>query len=250
MENGVINIENCLIFLLFFVWITGCNKGDRDNILLIDDSIIEIKKSDSVNLVIELYDNGMVKVVQTENILGVKNGINVAYHPNGLAKEKFNWNDGKLQGGYWIYNELGEVVKYYNYEDGKKEGDMYEYLTGTSIRTHRIFRNDNAIYSEIFENGKKIFNSPIPLFLKETISNKIYKTTISFPFKFRGELDIFLRDSIEFEKEYVDKYKLDLKIVNFNKEWKQYELRLVYEPAEDDTLIGTDYVYNRTVDLD
>lgn len=250
MANGVINISFKLLYLLLFLSIIGCKKGNSEKVSLLANNILELEKNDSVNLVLELYDNGIVKLLHTENKSGIKNGLSLSYYPNGITKEKFNWRNGKLHGGYWIYNELGEVIKFYNYEEGEKSGDMYEYVYDSFIQTHRIFRNNDAIYSEIFEEGKKIFNSPIPIFLEETINDTIYETRIRFPFKFNGNLEILLRDSVNFEKEYIDKYNLNLKITNFDREWKKYELRLVYEPSENDTLIWTDYVYNRTISID
>lgn len=127
---------------------------------------------------------------------------------------------------------------------------MFEYSHDASLKSHILFENGNAIYVGTYEKGEKYLSSPFPVFQNEKIEDdSIYFARITFPFPFKGYLEIFLRDTIQFKKEIVDKYTLDLTIFNFDRSWDKYELLLEYKPAEDDSLVWTEQVYGRTLKL-
>jgi hypothetical protein len=237
-------------FFYIFILLFSFSCKDKDNVFIIDDNTFSIMKDDSLNITIELYENGIVKNLITENKFLENSGINISYFSNGLVKEFFSTKDRKRHGEYLLYNNSGKILKKSNYIEGKKNGDTFEFFYDKSIWSQRVYKDGNAIYSGVYEDGKKIFNSPIPIFEKETFDTHSYEAFITFPFKFKGEVHVFLRDSIEFDKKYIDKYNIKLKINNFNSLWPKFELRLVYEPSENDTLINTDFVYNRHISSD
>lgn len=246
IKNGANNCFFYLMMLLLFVF--SCE--DKGNVFTIDDNMFSIMKDDSLSVTIELYENGIVKKLITENKNNKNSGVNISYFENGLVKEFFSTQAGKKHGEYLLYDESGRILKKVNYGVGNRHGDTFEFFYDKFFLSQRIYKNDDAIYSSVYKEGKKIFNSPIPVFEEEVFDSDYYEALITFPFKFKGEVQVFLRDSIEFEKSYIDKYNIKLKIKNFKSTWPKFELRLVYEPSENDTLIKTDFVYNRSITSD
>jgi antitoxin component YwqK of YwqJK toxin-antitoxin module len=246
IKSGVNNYFSYLLVLSLFLF--SCE--DNGNKFILEDNIFSIIKDDSINITIELYENGIIKNLISENRFLENRGVNIRYFSNGLVNEFFSTKDRKKHGEYLLYDNSGEILEKSNYIEGKKNGNTFEFYYDKSIWSQRVYIDGNAIYSGVFEDGKKIFNSPIPIFEKEVINTDYYEAFITFPFKFRGEVHLFLRDSIEFEKKYIDKYNIKLIINNFRSFWPKYELRLVYEPSENDTLINTEFVYNRNISSD
>lgn len=220
---------------------------DSRNFVSIEGNIVSILKNDSLNVIIELHDNGNVKKMITKREDSV---LVTSYFENGLINEYIPTIAGKKHGEYLLYDESGRIKKRVKYKEGSRHGDTFEFFYDTYSLSQRLYENDDAIYSSVYMEGEKIFNSPIPVFDNEIFDSSSYEALITFPFKFKGEVKIYFRDSIDFDKTHIDKYKMKLKINNFKNDWPKYEIRLVYEPSEEDTLIATDFVYSRSIDSD
>ncbi|GAB4107639.1 hypothetical protein GCM10028791_00850 [Echinicola sediminis] len=128
---------------------------------------------------------------------------------------------------------------------------MFEFSNDSLIKSHFLFKDGKAIYLGAYGDGRKGLSSPLPVFKNERIRNdSTYEAEITFPFSFKGDMDILLLDTIEYEKEFVDKYNINLTITNFDKSWKVYELLLDYSPAEDDSLAATEQIYKHTINVE
>lgn len=241
IKSGVSKL--CFSILILFTF--SCE--DKRNLVSIEGNIVSILKNDSLNLIIELHDNGNVKKMISKRKDSI---LVISYFDTGLINEYIPTLAGKKHGEYLLYDESGRIKKKVKYKEGSRHGDTFEFFYDTYSLSQRLYENDDAIYSSVYMEGEKIFNSPIPVFEDEIFDSSSYEALITFPFKFKGKIEIYFRDSLDFDKTLIDKYNMRLRINNFKNDWPQYEIRLVYEPSEDDTLIETDFVYNRSIDSD
>jgi hypothetical protein len=246
-------IDSSIVYMVAMVLvflIESCKKKESQLPQFFTDRETQILINDSIYMDIKWYENGLINTLTTKDKLGIKNGLNLEYHTNGILKTKFFWKNNMISGGYWIYNDTGELQVFYNYIDGDKNGNMYEYDAKSSIKSHFIFKDGKAIYVSSYDNGEKNISSAIPVFSDEKfINDSIYNVKISFPYPYRGELDIFLRDTINFTMKSIDKYNIELTITNFDRNWAYYEFLLEYEPAEDDSLSRTEQIYKRVLEI-
>lgn len=252
MSNGLrINNNYVLVLVLFnMLLFTSCYEERADTSGLLERKSLIINKNDSIRIEMEFFENGFLKNFITKDHLNIKNGQQLEYYPNGVLKKKYNCKNGVIDGVFLTYNDSGQQVSCSMYVDGEKNGDMYEYSPSSILKSHILFEDGHAIYVGAYENGNKILSSPFPVFSNEKIrSDSVYEVKISFPFQYKGELEVFLRDTIDFKKEYLDKYALNLTISNFDKSWKSFELLLEYEPSIDDSLVWTEQVYKRTIEI-
>jgi hypothetical protein len=239
------------VFFLLVLVMLSCNKKKNELSRFSANELYQVLINDSVTVDVKWFENGLIQSITTKDKFGVKNGLNVEYHPNGVLKNRYSWEDNKVSGGYWIFNDAGQRLIYYTYVDGEKNGDMYEYVNDSTIKSHFLFENGRAIYVGYYENGQKTICSAIPAFKNEKIkSDSVYNVSISFPFPFKGDLEIYLKDTVDFKLEYVDKYNVDLTITNFDRNWAAYEFLVEYEPTEDDSLSRTEQVYTRVLEID
>lgn len=246
-----INSLSLLLMIIVLYPFLSCERQIQNKFENSDGEPIQILMNDTLNLEVHWHDNGFIKSVKTLNKLGVENGFQLEYYPNGVLKEKFFCKNGEISGEFWKYNDSGEKIYFSNYINGKKTGDTYEFYNNQFLKSHFLFEDGNAIYFGYYEGGKKQINSPVPVFQDEKIrSDSIYEVKITFPFPFKGDLEIYFNDTIKFEKEYMDKYNLKLTITNFNDSWKKYDMLLEYTPTENDSLVWTEQVYNRTIRIE
>jgi hypothetical protein len=253
MSNGLrIGNSHILVLMIFNMFLfTSCYEKMTDKLGLLEGEPLNINKNDSIHIEMEFYENGFLKNFITKDHLNIKNGQQLEYYPNGVLKKKYSCKNGIIDGIFLTYNDSGQQVSCSVYVDGEKNGDMYEYSPNSFLKSHILFEDGHAIYVGAYENGNKILSSPFPVFSNEQIRNdSIYEVMISFPFLYKGELEVFLRDTIDFKKEYLDKYALNLTIFNFDRSWKSFELLLEYEPSIDDSLVWTEQVYKRTIEIE
>ncbi|WP_158858912.1 toxin-antitoxin system YwqK family antitoxin [Lunatibacter salilacus] len=253
MLNGLkIGNKFCLIsVILFMTLFSSCNKADPYKYKYTTGDVFQVSLNDSMYVDIKCYESGVIETITTKDRFGMKNGLSLEYHPNGMLRNKYFWENDTVAGGYWIYNDIGELQVYYTYVGGEKNGDMYEYDNNTNIKSHFLFENGKAVFVAYYEKGQKNISSAIPIFKNEMINNdSIYNVRITFPFPFKGDLEIFLKDTLDFNLEQIDKYNIDLTITNFDERWTAYEFLLEYEPVEGDSLSRTEQVYKRVLELD
>lgn len=229
----------------------GCRRDTQRRIVISTDESFNLLMNDTLNTEVKWYNNGLVESIMSIDKSGIKNGIQLEYHPNGILKESYFCENGKISGPLWKYNELGGRIYYSNYINGIKTGDTYEFNNDLFLKSHFLFEDENAIYLGYYEKGEKQINSPIPVFIDEKNRNdSIYEARITFPFPFKGNLEIYFQDTINFKKEYLDKYNLNLIITNYDRSWKKFEMLLEYEPVENDSLVWTEQVYSRTIRIE
>ncbi len=242
---------NVFMWLLIIHLLGACKEDDqsRFDISAVDSFYLLV--NDTLNANVKWFPNGLVKSIENLDKNGIKNGIQLEYYSNGILKGKYYCKSGKNSGQFWKYNELGEMIYFSNYINDIQTGDTYEFNNEQSVKSHFLFENGNAIYLGYYDRGKKQLSSPLPVFRDENVRNdSIYEAIITFPFEFKGNLEIYLQDTLNFQKDYVDKYNLTLTISNFNRSWKKYEMLLEYEPAKNDSLIWTEQIYNRTIRIE
>lgn len=240
-----------LSIIIKVILFTSCHKKVDERLELMSGETLNFTMNDSIRLEMEFFENGSLKYINTKNRLNIKNGPQLEYYPNGILKKKFYCKNGLIDGVFLTFNDSGQKLSWSMYVDGTKNGDMYEFLHDSFVKSHFLFENGDAIYIGTYENGIKKLSSPFPVFKDENIRNdSIYEAMITFPFPYKGELEVFLPDTIMFKKEYVDRYTLNLTISNFDPSWKNIELLLEYKPSTDDSLVWTEQVYKRTIDLE
>nr|MBI1229206.1 hypothetical protein [Cytophagales bacterium] len=249
--TGFYKNAGLLILYIMVLAAISCNEKEQCGSRFSANESYELLINDSVAVDVTWFENGLVQSITTKDKFGIKNGLSVDYYPNGMLKNRYSWKDNKITGGYWIYDDTGQPTVYFTYAEGEKNGDMYEFLNDSTIKAHFLFKDGRAIYVGYYDNGKKTISSAIPAFKDEVIKDdSIYNVRISFPFPFKGDLEIFLKDTIDFNLEYLDKHNVDLTITNFDKTWAAYEFLLEYVPAEEDSLSRTEQIYTRTLDID
>ena len=102
----------------------------------------------------------------TQNILSIMikeskvkiplDGEYIEYHSNGNVKSKVNYVDGKKQGEYLEYWELGRVLYIKaNYEDGKLQGEYLEYHSNrnVNIRANYVDGKLQGEYLDYYYDG-------------------------------------------------------------------------------------------------
>jgi len=235
-----------ILFITFLIIFSCQNEYHKKEI--VKDNNFQIIKNDTLIISIELFENGILKSVSSVNHLGNKNGIQMEYHPNGVLKEKFFSVDGYIYGELVKFNELGQQIISQNYEHGIKSGNMFEFSNESILNSHILYKNNQAIYVGVYEEGKRIINSLLPVFENEVISkDSVYEARLVFPYPYNGSINIFLKDTVDFNIEYLEKHILNLTITNYNKSWVNYEMLIEYQPGEVDSLIWTEQVYKRSI---
>lgn len=240
-----------LLFLLNLQLFASCKNEDQSRMEIIKGDYFQIFRNDTLTVEIKLYENGTIKSTSSIDSIGNKNGPQMEYYPNGVLKKKYFSTKGYITGEYSMFNDRGEIMISQNYIDGVKSGNMWEYAHESLLKSHILYDNGHAIFVGAYEKGEKIISSILPIFEREEIRNdSIYEAKIEFPFPFKGNIKIYFKDTLDFKKEYTDKYNLNLTITNFDKSWKNYEMLIEYLPAENDSLVWTEQVYKRTINID
>jgi len=70
---------------------------------------------------------------QGDFVFGLKDGEWKEWYKNGKLKEVTNWEKGQQHGGYWFYNEKGELITKGKYLHGAKKGRWINYVSKDTI---------------------------------------------------------------------------------------------------------------------
>lgn len=250
IKNGQNESNYTRLLPIIFIISLAMSCESRERLLITSDKPYQVLLNDSMYTEFQWYKNGVVKSIISKNKMGVKDGLQLRYYQNGFIKEKYYCNNGKISGEFWKYNDSGGKVYYSNYDEGVQSGNTYEFHTDQSLKAHFLFEEGNAIYLGYYENGEKQLNSPIPVFQEERIMyDSVYEAKITFPFPFKGNIEIYFQDSLNFRKVYSDKHNLGLTITNFKKSWEGFDMLLEYDPVVGDSLMWTEQVYNHTIKI-
>jgi len=237
-----------VIFMILAVLITvACEKNSQLSFVQDKtDNYLFFRNSDSTRLVVKI--NGKNKLTWFGEIDNDdnKNGYYFEYYDNGQLYRKSFYSNGLMNGEERVYNEKGWLQWAFNYVDDIRNGHMYEYWENGDLKQHKIYNNGEMMYASIYHEGEKKIDSIYPFTVKESKNKEDYIGIFKFPIPFPGEMEIYLRDSLDFSTKFIDKQTFRVKINN-EKDLKVFDMRFIYHPNENDTLIFSEYFYEHTV---
>ena len=154
------------ILLIIIVLLTlniGCNNNPKKN-----SSSKNGKSADTTTVAdtgftgITQYKSGnaVVKEVTFKN--GIRQGLMKTFYANGLLRQTFWYENGKIQDTAIWYHEDGKIFRKTPFKDDSAHGIQLQYYKTGIIRTKLEFVNGiRTPYLEEFDsNGRKITNYP------------------------------------------------------------------------------------------
>lgn len=100
------------------------------------------------------YSNGSIERIYTV-IKGIREGISLSYHPNGVLAIEAPYKNGKLDGVFRSYFENGKLWQTIGYKNGLEEGVSTTYFESGNKKKRESYKNGelDGITEEYFENG-------------------------------------------------------------------------------------------------
>lgn len=247
MVDGLIN-KPIVVIICLFVFLLSCerDKGGKIIVETSKDGTYILNSLDSIKLFMSINKNGGIKLLTYFDEKGLRCGDSYEYYDNGVLKTKSQWIRDVQVGEEKIYDEAGDLIWFYNYKDGMKDGLMYEFEKNGDLKQHKILKSDKTVYAGIYNEGKKYLDIIYPEYISETTIDSIYTAIIKIPMQYKGTMKVLLRDTLDFEKEHIDKNTFKLSIKNAEN-LRSYDIRFVYSPSENDTLVKSEYTYEHSV---
>lgn len=136
---------------------------------------LTVKDSALIGLYKEYTPDGKLRFTQYYTLNGLKNGEFTSYYFNGSISEKSNWKMDKREGEFIQYFPNGTYNILTRFENGLEQGNYYEWDKDGQLIAFGFFRdgipegmfirrfgkNNKYMNIEIYQNGKRIFNSTI-----------------------------------------------------------------------------------------
>jgi hypothetical protein len=93
--------------------------------------LISCSNKNDLGSINEYYPDGS-KMICTDTLNGLLNGVLKYYYPNGSIKSVQNWKQGLPNGDFLFYNEHGEIIQYEIFDNDSNKykmiiGDKYKY---------------------------------------------------------------------------------------------------------------------------
>lgn len=211
-----------LLLLVLSTWtIVGCNNPAADSPIPMDEVVV---LADTL-----LLSGQKVVVHQGEN---------------GLPKMVYALDEKEAQSGYaFEYKVNGELLSISRWEQGLQEGDTF--ILGDGQKTHQLFEQGKIVYEADYQEQQKIGNRLYPTLVEEFFFEDKYYAKIRFPLPYSGGLDIYVDGSQAVISPLPDQtFQL---VINDALDLADYNLELTYQPAVQDTLLGTKYPYKHVV---
>jgi antitoxin component YwqK of YwqJK toxin-antitoxin module len=245
-----------LTTIILLILTAGCfNKANKNSPSKNETSVDTTAVADTGYNGITQYTSGnrIVKEVTFKN--GVRHGLMKTFYANGLLRQTFWYENGKIQDTARWYQEDGRVFRTTPYKDDSAHGIQTQYYRTGAIRARLEFINGiRTPFLEEFEsNGKKVTGYPdLVIKIKDEynqngtfkiyleMTNKLVKATY-----YRGE---FI-DGLFYPKKYI--------ILNNTETTGYLELRKTSNTgknyvgiiAEILTSLGNKYLVYKRVDL-
>lgn len=162
----------------------------------------------------------------------------------GLPKAIYHINKKGLRYGYAMaYNAAGELLSISNYQEGLQEENTFVFDKDKYL--HQIFSRGTIIYEGEYHDQQKIADRLYPEMVEEFFFEDKYYAKIHFPISYAGDLDIKVTDYQAVVVPFPEQtFQL---VINDALDLTAYQLELTYEPAAQDTLLGTKYSYKHIV---
>ena len=97
---------------------------------------------------------------QGKFVFGLKDGEWKEWYQNGQLKSVTNWVKGQRSGGYWFYNDEGELLTRGKYQQDKKKGKWINYVSKDTI---------------VYKQGKPFVKKKKDTTQKESFFKRIFK---------------------------------------------------------------------------
>ncbi len=164
---------------------------------------------------------------------------------NGLPLNIKPLDDERLQNGYaFHYEENGALSAVSQWKKGMQDGNAFVFEAGI-LKAHQIFDAGNLIYEGEYDNKAKKANQLYPKFVEEFFFEDKYYAKIRFPIAFQGELSVQVIGYQAVVTLLPDQtFQL---VINDALDLNKYDLRLKYQPAAQDTLVGSEYMFRHIV---
>ena len=162
----------------------------------------------------------------------------------GLPEMIYHINKKGLRYGYAMaYNAAGELLSISNYQEGLQDGSTFVFDEDKYL--HRIFSQGTIIYESEYQDHQKIADRLYPQVVEEFFFEDKYYAKIKFPISYAGDLEIKVTEYQVVVVPFPDQtYQL---VINDALDLADYNLELTYQPAVQDTLLGTKYPYKHVV---
>lgn len=241
-----------IINLMFFTSLFSCGNGEQG---LIDfhqrkvDSIYYFQtKLDSMIVFAEIGESKTLNKFIFLDLEGNRVGNSLEFYANGNLKKRSSFIKGKQHGEESIFDDLGNLIWLYNYENDEKHGAMYEYYPDRSLKQHKIFDHGDPIYSAFYEEKTKYVEIIHPTIISEKNINGTYELIGNFKYPFDGIISANI-DSLErSEINFIKKNSFKILIPNFQK-IERYDVTFTYEPAGNDTIMQSKFIYQHEVQI-
>lgn len=153
-----------------------------------------------------------------------------------------------MKGGYAFgYTQNGELERLSQWIEGTLEGEM-NLLEQGLLKSKQIFLSGHLAYKEDYLEGVKVENQLYPTILEGFLFEDKYYAKIKFPINYKGNLKMMVKDYQAVVRP-LDHQTFQL-VINDALDLSSYTLILSYHPAEQDSLVRSDYLYTQVVFAD
>ncbi len=226
-------IERYLILFLLILIIISCNKREkRYEFYDIEEEIIE-SEGEYLDGVLDgssvFYFKDGTKMETSKWKKGVRDGLTVAFYPNGKVAGEYSYVMGKARGEFKIYYESGVLKQiscvnesFYNTKNYDETGKLLEMTPYFTMNSDTLFLGDTLTIAGTLENVEdpRFFNGKMIIanqfankgkdFLMDTIAIK--ESTINY---YRASFVPNKRGTYQFVAQLVYQFKTDRMFKNF-----------------------------------
>jgi hypothetical protein len=201
---------------------------------------------DSMYVFAEIGEEKTLNKFVFMDLEGNRVGNSLEFYPNGGLKKRSNYLKGKQVGEERIFDELGNLIWFYNYANDEKHGIMYEYYQDGSLKQHKIFDHGDPIYSAFYEDKLKQVEIIHPTIISERTTNGNYELTGNFKHPFEGVISAKIESLEGAEVSFSTKSNFKILIKDFD-EIEKYDVTFIFEPGGNDTIRHSKYIYQHQV---
>lgn len=180
----------------------------------------------------------------TDTLLLSAQRLVVTKGEKGLPEMIFHINQKGVPNGYAIaYDGVGKLLSIADYREGLQEGSAFVFDKDKYL--HRIFSQGSLIYESEYQDNQKTANRFYPQMVEEFFFEDKYYAKIKFPVPYPGDLDIQVKGYQAVVVPFPEQtFQL---VINDALDLAEYNLKLAYQPAPQDTLLRAEYTYKHVV---
>ena len=162
----------------------------------------------------------------------------------GMPKMVGPLNESGILNGYVVeFEEDGKLMSVSHWKDGTQEGNTY--VIGKEQTTHQLFNQGRLVYEADYQEQQKINNKLYPILVEEFFFEDKYYAKIRFPVLYEGRFTIEV-NGYQAIISPLPEQTIQL-VINDALDLTGYHLKLTYQPAAQDTLLGAKYRYKHVV---